>query len=163
MKTISAPLKLPHDQAANNADYVIEQAKIMTDGRRPGILATVDERGLPHLRWMGALTSRDWPRLYTMTSPTSRKVHHIFDHPSVSWMFSNEDLSIIINLRGKAQVTTDFEKVERVWNLIEDKSKAYCLNMSTEGNLAVIETEIEEVDCVMPRYEIKFQAHHADL
>jgi general stress protein 26 len=152
---------------ANNSrhvDYVVDVAKKLADGKRPGILATVDEHGMPHLRWMATLSLHDFPLLYTITSPNSAKIQHIQKKTNVSWMFSNEEMNIVLNIRGKARINCDFGKMQYVWKLLEDKSKAYFLSLATDGpGFAVIETEIEDMDCIVPKYDIKFQTHAADL
>ena len=159
MKPSSDPFKLPRDEAAKHAAYVIDLAKKLAGGERPGILATVDEQGMPHMRWMATLSLHDWPLLYTITSPTSRKVQHIKSNPKVSWMFSNDELNIVINIRGTARIVDDVGKMQRVWKLLEDKSKAYFLSITAEGEgYVVIETEIEDIDCILPKYDIRFQA-----
>jgi general stress protein 26 len=164
MNPKSDPIKSPNKEAAKHAEYVIDLAKKMADGRRPGILATVDDHGMPHLRWMATLSLQDFPLLYTITSPASRKVRHINHNPNVSWMFSNEGMSVIVNLRGRARIATDSGKMQHVWKLLEDKSKAYFLSIATDGpGYAVIETEIEDIDCTVPKYDIKFQARNVDL
>ena len=164
MKPSFDPFKPKHEDAAKHAEYVIDLAKKLAGGERPGVLATVDEHGMPHVRWMATLSLRDWPLLYTITSPASRKIRHIKRNPRVSWMFSNEEMSIIINIRGKARITSDSGKMQQVWKLLEDKSKAYFLSIASDGpGFAVIETEIEDIDCILPKYEIRFQAHGVDL
>ena len=164
MKPSSNPVKPPKAEAAKHAEYVIDLAKKLADGKRPGILATVDEQGMPHLRWMATLSLQDFPLLYTITSPASRKVEHIINNPNVSWMFSNEEMNIVVNIRGQARISSDVGKMQRVWKMLEDKSKAYFLSIATDGpGFAVIETEIEDIDCVIPKYDIKFQAHSVDL
>ena len=164
MKPSSDPLKSPHEKAAKHAEYVIDLAKKLAGGERPGVLATVDEQGMPHMRWMATLSLRDLPLLYTITSPASRKVQHIKRHPGVSWMFSNVEMSIIINLRGKARISSDVGKMQRVWELLEDKSKAYFLSIAADRpGFVVIETKIEDIDCILPKYDIKFQVQGADL
>ncbi|MCE0485159.1 MAG: pyridoxamine 5'-phosphate oxidase family protein [Methylacidiphilales bacterium] len=164
MKSTPDPLEPSQEAVAKHAEYVIDLAKKLADGRRPGVLATVDEYGMPHMRWMATLSLQDWPLLYTITSPTSRKVQHINNNPCVSWMFSNEELNVIVNIRGKARIVTEFGKTQRVWKLLEDKSKAYFLSIAADGpGFAVIETEIEDIDCIVPKYDIKFQAHCVDL
>jgi len=158
------PLPPPQGVLTKPAEYVIDLAKRLADGRHPGCLATVDEQGMPHMRWMATLSLRDFPLLYTITSPTSRKLQHIAKNPRVSWMFSNDELNIIINMRGTARITEDLGKVQRVWKLLEDKSRAYFLSIADDGGgFAVIETEIEDIDCIVPKYDIKFQANGVDL
>jgi general stress protein 26 len=164
MKPFFDPFKSPNEAATQHAEYAIELAKKLADGNRPGVLATVDDQGMPHLRWMATLSLEDFPLLYTITSPTSRKVHHIKNHPGVSWMFSNEAMNVIVNIRGNARLATDSGKMQHVWKLLEDKSKAYFLSIANDGSgFAVIETEIEHIDCIVPKYDIKFQAHSVDL
>jgi len=158
-KSSSDPLKMPSAEAAKHAAYVVDLAKKLAGGERPGILATVDEQGMPHMRWMATLSLHDWPLLYTISSPTSRKVRHIERNPRVSWMFSNDELNIIINIRGRARIVDDATKTQQVWKLLEDKSKAYFLSIAADGEgFAVIETEIEDIDCILPKYDIRFQA-----
>ena len=164
MNSSPDPLKPPQENAAKHAEYVIDLAKKMADGKRPGVLATVDEHGMPHLRWMATISLNDWPLLYTITSPTSRKIGHINANPNVSWMFSNDEMNIVINIRGKARIASDFGKMQRVWKLLEDKSKAYFLSIASDGpGFAVIETEIEDIDAIVPKYDIKLQAHTTRL
>lgn len=156
--------KSPSHAVAQHAEYVIELAKKLANGKRPGILATVDEQGMPHMRWMATLSLRDWPLLYTITSPASRKVQHIGKNPNVSWMFTNEEMNVIVNIRGKARIATDFGKRQHVWKLLEDKSKAYFLSIAADGpGFAVIETEIEDIDAIIPKYDIKFHAEGSEL
>ena len=164
MKPSSDSFKPPQEEATKHAEYVIDLAKKLADGRRPGVLATVDEQGMPHMRWMATLSLHDFPLLYTITSPASRKIQHISHNPNVSWMFSNEEMNVIVNIRGKARIAGDFGKMQHVWKLLEDKSKAYFLSITADGpGFAVIETEIEDIDCIVPKYDIKFQAHRGDL
>ena len=164
MKPSSDPIQSPNEKATKHAEYVIDLAKKLADGKRPGVLATVDEQGMPHLRWMATLSLHDWPLLYTITSPASKKIQHINKNPNVSWMFSNEEMNVIVNIRGKARIASDAGKMQRVWKMLEDKSKAYFLSIAADGpGFAVIETEIEDIDCIVPKYDIRFQAHSVDL
>ena len=154
----------PKGDAKKHAEYVIGLAKRLANGKQPGVLATVDEHGMPHIRWMATLSLHDFPLLYTITSPASRKIQHIMANPAVSWMFSNEEMNVVVNIRGKARVVNDSGKMQEVWKLLEDKSKAYFLSIATDGpGFAVIETEIEDIDCIVPKYEIRFRAHSDDF
>jgi general stress protein 26 len=155
----------PHSSdSAKHAAYVVDIAKRMANGERPGVFATVDEKGRPHLRWMATLSLEEFPLLYTITAPGSRKIDHIKRHPEVSWMFTNEEMNTIITINGKAQITTDSAKMNRVWKLLEDKSKAYFLSIQTDGpGFAVIETEIEAIECVIPKYDFRFITRPQDL
>lgn len=164
MNPVPDPSKMPKENVTKHAEYVIDLAKKLADGTRPGVLATVDENGMPHMRWMATISLQDFPMLYTITSPQSRKIQHILDNPNVSWMFSNEETNVIVNIRGRARITDDFGKMQHVWKLLKDKSKAYFLNIATDGpGFAVIETEIENIDAVVPKYDIEFHAQGVDM
>ena len=151
-------LESPVADIIEPSEYVIELAKKLANGRLPGILATVDDEGVPHMRWMATLSLDDWPLLYTITSPVSSKVLHINQNPNVSWLFTNEEMNLVVNIHGKARIATEFETMKHVWDLLEDKSKAYFLNIATEiPGFAVIETEISKIEAVAPKYDIRFQ------
>ena len=63
-----------------------------------GMFCTIDESGFPQARWMATMSFDDFPDLYTLTSARSRKVAQIQAHPTVHWVFSNRDLTFIVNL-----------------------------------------------------------------
>ena len=138
-------------------------AKQMVDGSHHGVLTTVDRAGKPHVRWMGTLSFHDFPRFYALTAPTSRKITQIQENPSVEWMFSNPELSIILNLVGTAAVVVDIPIIKRVWKLIEDKSEAYFLNVPVKGaGFSVIETTVRRIECTLPREYLRLEADLPD-
>ncbi len=47
-----------------HGDHILRLARQLADGGRPGVLATVDSDGLPHLRWMATLSLQEFPHLY---------------------------------------------------------------------------------------------------
>jgi general stress protein 26 len=108
---------------------------------------------------MSTLSLREFPHLYALTSPASRKVEHIRSHSKVSWMFTAEGSAMVVNMSGTARVVTDKSEINRIWSVIENKSNAFFLSLdtATEG-VAAIETEIEEVECVVPRYDLHYPA-----
>ena len=86
-----------------NRQQIISMARELLKGGNPGILSTVDQSGFPQSRWMATMSFDDFPDLYTLTSATSRKVAQIQEHPIVHWMFSNQDLSFVVNLTRKGR------------------------------------------------------------
>jgi general stress protein 26 len=137
----------------NDRKQVISMARQLLTGNNPGILSTVDQSGFPQSRWMATMSFDDFPNLYTLTSATSRKVAQIQANPIVHWMFSNQDLSFIVNLTGRAELfLRDATTMKRVWGQIVDKSRAYFLGDSVDGpGFVVIHTKIERVECTLPR------------
>lgn len=156
------PFNRPHAKA--NGEHVIRVAKELANGSRPGVMATVDCNGTPHIRWMATLSLQEFPHLYALTSPKSRKVEHLIRNPRVSWLFSNDDSSTVVNLSGTATIITDKGAVNRIWRMIEDKSKAYFLELdSVSGGVAVIDTVIEGVECTLPRYDLHYPGDTTNL
>jgi len=147
-----------------NCDDVLGAARELIDGNHPGILTTVDEKGRPHARWMASLDFEDFPHIYTLTAPHSRKLKHIVSNPIVEWMFSNQDLSFIINLSGLAATITDTSMLKRIWRSVEDKSHAYFLNNFTERpGVAVIQTTVTEITCCLPQSNLTWSMEARDF
>ena len=141
-----------------NRDQVISMARQLLRGNNPGILSTVDQSGFPQSRWMGTMSFDDFPDLYTLTAANSRKVGQIQQHPIVQWMFSNHDLSFVVNLTGRAEIfLRDAETMKRVWKQITDKSRAFFLGDTVEGpGFVVIHTKVEMIECTLPRKILRF-------
>jgi len=136
---------------------IIGLARILINGRHPGILATVDEDGKPALRWMSTLACEHFPILYTLTAPDSRKVAQIAKHPDVNWMFFNTNKSLILNLIGKARVLADTTTLKKIWNEVQDKSHTYFLDRYARGpGFVVIETTVETIECTSPESSLRF-------
>ena len=96
-------------------------------------------RIVPQSRWMATMSFDDFPDLYTLTSATSRKVAQIQEHPIVYWMFSNHDLSFIVNLTGRAEIYLhEAEAMKRIWQQIADKSSAFRVCTSEGAQLPVL-------------------------
>lgn len=139
--------------------------KKLLNGAHAGILSTVDECGIPRSRWMATIAFDDFPRFYTITAPTSRKIDEINNHPMVNWMFANEDMTFVVNLLGKARVMVrDVPAMKRIWKQFKDKSRAYFLGSGSEGvGFAIIETQVELVECTLPIRQVKFQLEIEDI
>ncbi len=147
-----------------DSEDILGLARTLIDGRHLGILATVDASGVPELRWMSTLALDEFPIIYTLTSPESRKIEQIAKHPAVTWMFSNHDLTLILNLFGKARVLSDTQTLDRVWKKVRDKQHAYFLKeYSDSPGVAVIETTVESVECSSPRNGLRFSLQPKDL
>ena len=87
-----------------NRRQIISMARELLQTGNPGIFCTVDQNEFPQSRWMATMSFDDFPDLYTLTSATSRKVAQIQENPTVHWMFSNRDLTFVVNLTGRAEI-----------------------------------------------------------
>jgi general stress protein 26 len=150
---------------AKDREQVISMAKQLLKGNNPGILSTVDQSGFPQSRWMATMSFDDFPDLYTLTSATSRKVAQIQEHPIVHWMFSNQDLSFIVNLTGTAEIyLREADAMKRIWGQIADKSRAYFLEDSVKApGFVVIHTKVEVIECTIPRKVLRFSIDPAEM
>ena len=99
-----------------------------------------------------------FPTCSLLTAANSRKVGQIQQHPIVQWMFSNHDLSFVVNLTGRADIfLRDAETMKRVWKQITDKSRAFFLGDTVEGpGFVVIHTKVEMIECTLPRKILRF-------
>ncbi len=146
-------------------EQVISMARQLLKGNNPGILSTVDQSGFPQSRWMATMSFDDFPDLYTLTSATSRKVAQIQEHPIVHWMFSNQDLTFIVNLTGSAEIYLhEADAMKRIWHQIADKSRAFFLGDSVKGpGFVVIHTKVEMIECTIPRKVMRFSVDPAEM
>ena len=137
---------------------VIGMVRQLLKSNNPGVLSTIDQSGFPQSRWMSTMSFDDFPNLYTLTAANSRKVGQIKEHPVVQWMFTDRDLSIVVNLTGRAEIfLRDAETMKRVWKQIVDKSRAYFMNDAVEGpGFVVIHTKVEMVECCIPKRALRF-------
>jgi general stress protein 26 len=129
----------------------------MVRGRYPGLLHTIGLEGFPKARWMSTLSAEEFPLFYTLTGPESHKVKEIEANPRVTWMFFNQDLSLVIQMSGQARILRDTPTLKRIWRQVEDKSHAYFLKMYSPGlGFVVIETKIELLECSSPKNLLRF-------
>jgi general stress protein 26 len=152
------PLTPVETYEIDESDDIFGQMKQLIDGAHPGVLTTIDAAGRPQARWMATLSLEKLPHIYTLSSSKSRKVAEIEANPEVNWMFSNADLSLVVNLSGRARILRDGKSLVRVWNHVKSKSNAYFLKNCTEGSAHVaIETTVRTVECTTPKNALRFR------
>ncbi len=148
----------------NSSSEALPLVRQLLDGHHPGILATVDAFGAPHMRWMATLSLHDFPRVYALTSARSRKVREIECRPSVSWMLFNHDLSLIVSLSGQAMVTRDQQILKQVWMAVDDETRGAFLDTYLSGSaIAVVQTTIDTIECASPRNALNFTLNPQEL
>jgi general stress protein 26 len=147
----------PNTYDIEDSEDVINLAKSIVNGHYPGILGTIDAEGKPQMRWMSTLALDDFPVFQTLTSPESRKVQELKEHPEVNWMFFNKDLSLVVNLKGKAKVISDGPTLKRIWQRIVDMSHAYFLeHYHKKPGFCAIETVVESIELHSPKHNVHF-------
>ncbi|CAN5632404.1 hypothetical protein BH09VER1_BH09VER1_15050 [soil metagenome] len=160
----TSPLLYENTFRPDDGNSWLPLLKEMMKGAHPGLLATIDEHGQPQVRWMSTLSLDFYPYLYALTSSACHKVREIQEHPAVTWMFFNQDLSFITTLRGKARVLTDLPTVRSVYRQISGRLKEAFVDSYLVGpEMVVLETKIESVECVSPANSFKYLVKPGDL
>jgi hypothetical protein len=80
-------------------------------------------------------------------------------------MFSNQDLSFIVNLTGRAEIYLhEADAMKRIWHQIVDKSRAFFLGNSVKGpGFVVIHTKVEMIECTIPRKVLTISIDPAEM
>ncbi len=99
---------------------VINAAKELVKANRSFVLATVDRKNTPQIRWMGAAYMEEPFTLYMATGATSRKVEQIGANPQSQLLFQTEDFSRVATLTGLSSLVTDGELKHRVWEAMPE-------------------------------------------
>ena len=148
-----------------NRDQIISMARRLLRADNVGMFCTIDENGFPQARWMATMSFDDFPDLYTLTSARSRKVAQIQAHSTVHWVFSNRDLTFIVNLTGSAEIYLhEAEAMKRIWQQIVDRSRAFFLQDPAKGpGFIVIHTKVESIECTLPRKVITLTIDPAEM
>jgi general stress protein 26 len=137
-----------HHDAVRCAYDVLRNAM---EHREAAILTTASAEGVPHATWMATMTSLDFRRLLTLTSPDSRKVVNIRSNPSVEWLFTDRAKEQLVYLKGRASILDDVTLIKEAWKLIPHKERAFFLTSFNSGpGFAIIETQIQSVSYCVP-------------
>lgn len=138
-----------------NMELMGRTRRLLASGFTPqttAIFTSVDPDGWPHAAWMGSTVSADMRRIYSLTSPDSRKVRNIRHNGRGEWMWVDASRETVLYLRGATSLIEDAAELKRIWALFPDKSRSYFLSyFNSAPGYAVISTEIEEIECLMPR------------
>lgn len=120
-------------------ERVLESAKV-------GILATVDEGGAPHMRWMTPSMVRGREGfLYAVTSPKFHKTVDIAANPNVEWMLQSRQLDEVVTIRGKMQMIDSPSTKSDVQEAIGGNLGVFWKLNEDASDLVVLETVIEEI------------------
>ena len=125
-------------------DGIIEDAKT-------AILATVDGRGQPHMRWMTPTLLGDRPgAIYSVTSPDFAKIAHLSENPKVQWMLQTRLLDRIATAAGPVNVIDNSAMKAEVLEGIGWRLSVFWRVNKDPSKLVVLETIVEEADYFEP-------------
>ena len=125
-------------------DTIIEEAKT-------AILATVDNDGHPHMRWMTPTLLSDRPgAVYAVTSPDFEKIKHLSKNPRGTWMFQTRLLNRIATVAGPINVIDNSAMKAEVMEGIGRRLNVFWRVNKDPSKLVVLETVIEEAEYFEP-------------
>ncbi len=127
---------------------ILAEAVEVVNNARLGVLATVDENGVPQARWMtiGALVE-GVRVIYTITREDSRKLAQIEKNPTVCWVFAEPDYRRGVTLYGRAYPDYSPMLRQKVWDQVADHHLLFCVQCE-ESELIVLTTIVDRVELI---------------
>jgi len=83
-------------------------------GKKVFVYSTVDVKGNPYSRYMGALMTKEGI-IYMATSSESRKMQQIKDHPRSELLFAAEGYKEIATISGESAIEKSMELKKQFW------------------------------------------------
>jgi general stress protein 26 len=112
------------------------------------VLSTVDGRGRPQSRFMGAKLVERGMTIYMETYADSAKVKQIRKKPNAQLLFPTKDYSEVVTLSGKASIEDSMALKKRIWAK-NPASKDYFSGFD-DPRLALIKFQPEELKYIGP-------------
>lgn len=100
-----------------------------------GVLGTVDENGIPHLKAMIKTAANGLKEFWFCSNTSSKRVAQIKRNPNASLYFYDEKTFEGLMLTGKAEVSYDNEKRKEFWH---DAMKKYYPLGYTDPDFALV-------------------------
>jgi len=140
-------------------------AQIVAETRN-AVLATADDKGLPHSAWMTAQVTQDLEEVISITAPISQKVADLRSNPHAEWMFASHGMETIVYLSGHTRVV-EGEAAKRYWDKMPGKAQAYYRKYCDTDDFhkfVVVRTEVDKVVLCKPysyKKTVLFDKHAA--
>ena len=130
---------------------VMKRVAGIIESHGTGLLATVDEAGDPHVRWLTpTLLPGRQDVLYALTAPRFAKVLQLKTHPKVEWMFQTPILDEVVNVRGTLHVIENPSLRAEVLEALGSRLRTFWRLAHDTRDLVVLETLIEEATRYLP-------------
>lgn len=130
---------------------VMNRVGAIIEAHGTGLLATVDEEGNPHLRWLTPTLLRDSPgAVYALTAPRFSKVVQVRAHARVEWMFQTPTLDEVISIRGLLNVVENPSLRSEVLEVLGPRLQTFWKLAHDARDLVVLETIAEEAIRYLP-------------
>jgi general stress protein 26 len=134
-----------------NKRDVMATLEMILNEAHTAVLATVDDQGRPHLRWMTpALIGGREGAVFAVTSPGFDKTRQLEKHPEVEWLFQTPLLDTVVIARGKINVLDNPSIKAEVLESLGPYMHSFWRLQGEAREMVVLETIIEEAVCYWP-------------
>jgi len=128
-----------------NRQEMMHKIESVLDDAKAGVLATVDDHGRPHARWMTPVVLAQWPNtLFAVTSPHFPKILQLDANNQVEWMIQTRALDQVINVRGGMNVVDNPSLKAQVMEAIGKRLTVFWKVNRDNTDFIILETVIEE-------------------
>lgn len=122
------------------------------DDAKTAVLATVDERGQPQLRWITPGTIGDRPGfLYMITAHDFAKVKQAEHHPAASMLLQTRQLDRVLNLQGELAVLANPVIRAATLERVSSRLNAFWKTGAADRELLVLEFKISSAVLYVPQ------------
>lgn len=122
----------------------ISELESVIDDAKTAVLATVDDQGKPHMRWMTPAVLWDRPgAVYAVTSPDFAKAAQLAANPSVQWMFQTRMLTKVLTVDGLVNIVDNSAMKAEVLERIGRRLTVFWRVNTDASRLVVVETVIQ--------------------
>ena len=135
---------------------ILNTLEMILNEAHTAVLATTDQEGKPHIRWMTpALLRGRSGAIYAVTSPHFGKVHQLESHPEVEWMFQTPILDTVLTVRGRINIVDNPSILSEVLETLGPFMRSFWKLKGDERDLVVLETIIEKAIYYKPMKGVK--------
>jgi len=130
---------------------VMNRIGAIIEAHGTGLLATIDDNGHPHVRWMTPTLLRESPGvLYALTAPGFSAYAQVHAHAAVEWMFQTPALDEIITVQGLVNVVENPSLRSEVLEALGPRLNALWKLAPDARDLLVLETVVSKAVRYLP-------------
>ena len=130
---------------------VMNRVGAIIEAHGTGLLATIDDNGHPHVRWMTPTLLRESPGvIYALTAPGFSSFDQVRAHARVEWMFQTPTLDEVITVGGLVNVVDNPSLRSEVLEALGPRLHALWKLAPQTPELVVLETVVEKAVRYVP-------------
>jgi len=130
---------------------LLNRLEVIVDEAGTAIMATVDQAGCTHMRWMTPAVLKHRPgAIFAFSAPQAPKVEQIHTTGCAEWMFQTRDLRQIINITGPARVLDNPALKSELMEILGPRLVVFWKANLNSDEFVVIETVIEKATFFEP-------------